>query len=75
MKELWDSSIERAEFLAVKSEFTSELLSFYSKLLRTQKRFYESLRSQRGWLPSGVLEDDLSTVRPLVADLLAHSRR
>jgi FdhE protein len=70
MKETWDALIQRAEQLAAKSEATKELLSFYAKLLRAQKEVYESLRSRKGWLPTGVLEDDLPTVRTLVPDLL-----
>src|SRR5205085_2967611 len=70
MKETWATLIERAEYLAAKSEATKELLSFYAKLLRAQKRIYDSLRSRKGWLPTGVLEDDLSVVRTLLPDLL-----
>jgi formate dehydrogenase accessory protein FdhE len=70
MKETWDGLIERAESLAAKSEATEELLTFYAKLLRAQKEIYESLRSRKGWLPTGVLEDDLQIVRTLMPDLL-----
>jgi FdhE protein len=70
MKETWNRLIERAEHLAAKNEATKELLSFYAKLLRAQKEIYESLRNRKGWLPTGVLEDDLSVVRTLVSDLL-----
>jgi FdhE protein len=70
MKETWDALIQRAEHLAAKSEATNELLSFYAKLLRAQKEIYESLRSRKGWLPTGVLEDDLLAVDALVPDLL-----
>ena len=70
MKETWDALIQRAEHLAAKSEATKELLTFYAKLLRAQKEIYESLRSRKGWLPTGVLEDDLPVVRVLVPDLL-----
>ena len=70
MKETWDALIRRADYLAAKSETTEELLSFYAKLLRAQKGIYESLRSRKGWLPTGVLEDDLSAARTLLPDLL-----
>src|SRR2546423_11983692 len=70
MKETWDALIQRAEYLAAKSEATRELLSFYAKLLRAQKELDESWRSRKGWLPTGVLEDDLPVVRVLVPDLL-----
>lgn len=70
MKETWDGLIQRAESLAAKSEATEELLTFYAKLLRAQKEIYESLRSRKGWLPTGVLEDDLQIVRTLMPDLL-----
>ena len=55
MKETWDALIQRAEYLAAKSEATEELLTFYAKLLGAQKGIYESLRSRKGWLPTGVL--------------------
>ena len=70
MKETWDALIQRAEYLAAKSEATEELMSFYAKLLRAQKEIYESLRSRKGWLPTGILEEDLLAVRTLVPDLL-----
>jgi len=70
MKETWDALIRRADYLAAKSEATEELLSFYAKLLRAQKGIYESLRSRKGWLPTGVLEDDLPVARTLLPDLL-----
>jgi FdhE protein len=46
------------------------LLTFYAKLLRAQKDIYEHLRSRRGWLPTGVLEDDLAVVRVAMPILL-----
>src|SRR5256885_2398421 len=70
MKETWDALIQRAEYLAAKSEATKELLTFYAKLLGAQKEIYESLRSRKGWLPRGELEDDLSVVRTMMLDLL-----
>lgn len=70
MRESWDALIRRAEQLAARSEATGELLSFYAKLLRAQRDIYESLRGRKGWLPTGVLEEDLTAVRTLVPGLL-----
>lgn len=61
--ETWDTRIRRAEELARKSAATREILSFYAKLLQSQKEVDEFLRSRQGWLPSGSLVDDLSVVR------------
>ena len=70
MKESWDTRIQRAEHLADRSEAARELLTFYGKLLRAQKEGYEYLRGQKGWLPSGALEEDLPVVRATVPGLL-----
>lgn len=70
MKATWDALTRRAEHLAAKSEATRELLNFYAELLRAQKQIYESLRGRKGWLPTGVLEEDLPEVRTLVPELL-----
>jgi FdhE protein len=61
--ESWDTRIHRAKELANKSEATQEILTFYAKLLQSQKEVGEFLRSRRGWLPSGSLAEDLSVVR------------
>jgi formate dehydrogenase accessory protein FdhE len=61
--ESWDTRIHRAEELARKSDATREILSFYSRLLQSQKEVDEFLRSRRGWLPSGSLVEDLSVIR------------
>jgi formate dehydrogenase maturation protein FdhE len=66
----WDAAIRRAEHLAAKADATRELLTFYAGLLRTQKGIYESLRGREGWLPSGVLVDDLPVVREALPALL-----
>jgi len=68
--ETWDTRIHRAEELARKSEATREILSFYAKLLQSQKEVDAFLRSRRGWLPSGSLADDLSVVRDCLPILL-----
>lgn len=68
--ESWDTRIRRAEELAGKSEATREILTFYAKLLQSQKEIDEFLRSRRGWLPSGSLADDLSVVRECLPILL-----
>jgi FdhE protein len=66
----WDASIRRAEHLAAKTEATKELLTFYAELLRAQKGAYDFLRGREGWLPSGVLEEDLPVVRVIMPRLL-----
>jgi formate dehydrogenase accessory protein FdhE len=68
--ESWDARIRRAEHLAAKVDATRELLTFYAELLRAQKGVYDFLRGRAGWLPSGVLEDDLAVVRETVPGLL-----
>jgi formate dehydrogenase accessory protein FdhE len=70
MSELWDTLIQRAEGLASQRGGSSELLTFYAALLRAQKQVYESLRSHKGWLPSGSLERDLTLMLPSVSALL-----
>ena len=66
----WDSLIGRAEQLAAKRDAAGELLNFYAELLRAQKSVYEHLRARAGWLPSGVLEEDLPVVRASFPGLL-----
>ncbi len=66
----WDAAVRRAEHLATTADATKELLAFYAELLRAQKEIYESLRGRGGWLPSGVLEDDLAVVRRTLPGLL-----
>src|SRR5205823_13434351 len=66
----WAALVHRAEQLAAQNEATHELLIFYAKLLRVQQRIYESLRGRKGWLPSGVLAEDLPSVRVLLPELL-----
>ena len=61
--ESWDTRLRRAEELARKSEATKEILTFYAKLLQSQKEVEEFLRSRRGWVPSGSLVEDLSVIR------------
>jgi FdhE protein len=70
MKESWDMLIARAEQLAAKSEGAKELLNFYAHLLRAQKEIYESLRSRKNWLPTGMLEDDVHVLRGMLPELL-----
>jgi formate dehydrogenase accessory protein FdhE len=70
MKESWDKLIARAEQLSAKSDGAKELLVFYAHLLRAQKEIYESLRSRKNWLPTGVLEDDLHVLRGMLPELL-----
>jgi len=63
MTEWWEKMIRRAEELAGKSEATRELLTFYHALLQSQKEVYDSLRSNREWLPTGSLAQDLPVLR------------
>lgn len=70
MSDFWQQQIERADQLAGHSSGSKELLTFYAQLLRAQQSIYESLRSQRDWLPSGDLENDLPVIRPLTNALL-----
>lgn len=69
-RESWDTRIERAERLAARGEAAGELLTFYGKLLRAQKGVYEYLRGRKGWLPSGILEEDLASARAAMPELL-----
>jgi FdhE protein len=69
--ESWDDRIKRAIELAQKVAATNELLTFYAKLLQSQQKVYESLRSRRGWLPSGFLPNDLTVLREYVPGVLA----
>jgi FdhE protein len=61
--ESWDTRLQRADKLARKDDPTQEILTFYAKLLQSQKEVDEFLRSRRGWLPSGFLAEDLAVVR------------
>ena len=70
LKESWDARIQRTERLAAVDEAARELLTFYGELLRAQKEVYEYLRSRRGWLPSGLLEEDLDVARAALPGLL-----
>ena len=70
MKESWDAEIRRADELALARTETKELLAFYAKLLRVQKEIFEYLRSRKGWLPAGLLEQDLSVLKAQMPGLL-----
>jgi hypothetical protein len=63
MTDSWEKMILRAGKLAVDSEATRELLTFYHALLQSQKEVYDFLRSRREWLPTGSLAQDLSVLR------------
>ena len=69
MKESWDARIHRADELASERTEAKELLTFYGKLLRVQKEIFEYLRSRKGWLPSGLLEQDLSVLKAMMPGL------
>ena len=70
MIDWWDKQIQRADQLAPQANGSKELLTFYAQLLRAQRYIYDYLRSRKGWLHTGVLEDDLTMVRTLTTDLL-----
>ena len=59
----WDIRIHRAEELARNIPATKEILTFYAKLLESQKQSEEFLRSRRDWLPSGNLADDMPVLK------------
>ena len=68
--ESWNTRIQRAEELARRSDPTKEILTFYAKLLQSQKEVDEFLRSRRGWLPSGSLAEDLPVLRECLPAVL-----
>lgn len=70
MSNSWDSWIQRADGLATRMPEAAELLTFYSRLLRSQKEVYEYLQSRRGWLPSGSLAQDLPMLRVMLPRFL-----
>ena len=66
----WDTLIKRAETLRAQRSEAAELLTFYSKLLGAQKWVYEFIRGRPGWLPSGLLAQDLGEIQPALLSLL-----
>src|SRR5687767_2417088 len=68
--ESWDTRLHRAEELSRKSDATREILTFYAKLLQSQKEVDEFLRSRRGWLPSGSVAEDLPVLRESLPAIL-----
>lgn len=70
MTKWWDKQIQRADQLTTQSTGSRELMVFYAQLLRAQKEIYEFLRSRKGWLPSGNIEDDLATIRDALPGFL-----
>ena len=70
MKETWESYIARAESLASERQESKELLVFYAILLRCQRKIYDYLRTKKGWLPAGILEQDLPALRVMLPTLL-----
>jgi FdhE protein len=70
MFDSWEAMIRRAGELGPKSDATRELLTFYEKLLKSQRNVYELLRSRRGWLPSGSLAEDLPILKEGLPEVL-----
>jgi FdhE protein len=70
MSEWWDKQIQRADQLAEQADGSKELLTFYTQLLRAQRRVYDYLRSREDWLPSGELERDLDVLRVVLPAFL-----
>jgi len=68
--DFWQKQISRASELAHASDGANELLVFYTHLLRAQSDVYEFLLSQRDWVPSGDLEQDLPVFRSTFAAIL-----
>lgn len=66
----WDARIKRTRDLARSVSAASELLIFYARLLESQKEIYETLRSQRNWLPSGELSQDIVMLRDYLPGML-----
>lgn len=61
--ESWESRIQRAEELTRESDAAKEILTFYTKLLKSQKEVSDFLRSRPRWLPSGLLREDLPVLK------------
>ncbi len=68
--ESWDTRLQRAEELVRKADPTKEILTFYAKLLQSQKEVDKFLRSRRGWLPSGSPADDMHVLRECLPAVL-----
>jgi formate dehydrogenase maturation protein FdhE len=62
----WDKAIDRARHLGETVAPGKELLMFYATVLASQKEIYDSLRGRRDWLPSGLLEEDLSVLQQYI---------
>ena len=67
MAEWWDRAIRRADEMAAGDGSAASLLAFYARLLRSQKRLYESF--QRG-TPAGSIERDLPLLKTSASALL-----
>src|SRR5438093_13245310 len=69
MAEWWDRAIRRADEMAAGDGSAASLLAFYARLLRSQKRLYESF--QRG-TPSGSIDRDLPLLKKSASALLRY---
>lgn len=70
MTNLWEKLTNRAKELASQRPETAELLKFYARLLETQAEIHATLTNMQGWLPAGILSDDLSAIRSTFPMLL-----
>lgn len=68
---MWEARVKRAGQLATEYPAVAALLTFYSKVLAAQQEIYDRLRHHKGWLPSGILEQDLPVLRTMTSGLLA----
>jgi len=75
MHQTWESRIQRAERLRRDRPESQEILSFYEALLKAQAEIYKFLRTRRGWLPSGALENDLPVLLEAIPVLLKAVRK
>jgi FdhE protein len=74
MKDFWEKLIRRSAVLSAEHPAVAELLTFYGKVLMAQKEIYDRMTRMASWLPSGELEQDLETIRPLMRVLLETAR-
>src|SRR6185369_7415342 len=70
MKDFWKRQIERSDDLALQPGGATELLKFYSQLLRAQKEIYDRLNAERDSIPNADLQTHLPTIRTILPSLV-----